>query len=91
MEFEYNPAKSRRNLEKHGISLEDAQELWTRPFVQGQARSTDEDRWMIVGLLENKLYTCIFTVRNDTIRLISARRSRKNEEAAYHAQITKEA
>lgn len=91
MEFEYNSAKSRRNLEKHGISLEDAQELWTRPFIQGQARSLDEDRWMIVGKLGGKLYTCIFTVRNDTVRLISARRSRKTEEEAYDAQITKEA
>lgn len=91
MKFEYDPEKSKRNMEKHGVSLEQSQELWAGPFIQGPAQRIDEERWMIVGKLKDKLYTCIFTVRHDTIRLISARRSRKNEEVAYHAQITKEA
>ena len=90
MKFEYDPKKSESNLEKHGISLEKARELWDGPFVQGPAQQMDEERWMIIGKLGDKLYTCIFTMRHDTIRLISARRSRKNEEEAYHAQITKE-
>ena len=88
MEFEHNPEKSIANRHKHGISLEKAQELWFGPFVQGPARKMNEERWMIIGKLEGKLYTCIFTMRDETIRLISARRSRENEEAAYYAQIT---
>ena len=87
MNFEYNSAKSKANLEKHGIPLERAQELWAGPFVQSSARSMDEERWMLIGKLDNRFYTCIFTIREDTIRLISLRRSRKNEEAAYDAQI----
>ncbi len=90
MKFEYDSSKSEHNVEKHGISFEKAQELWMNSFIQGHAQSIDEERLMIVGKLGNKFYTCIFTMRHDTIRLISARRSRKNEEAAYHAQITKE-
>ena len=87
MKFEYDPEKSKSNLEKHGISLEHATRLWFVSSVEIAARNLDETRFMIIGKLEGKFYSCIFTVREDAIRLISARRSRKNEEEIYHEKI----
>ena len=87
MKYEYDENKSKHNTEKHGISLGQAIELWSVLSVEIPAKSLDENRSMIIGKIGNKFYSCIFTVRNETIRLISARRSRKNEEVIYHEKI----
>lgn len=84
MKFEYDNKKSEANLKKHGISLEEAKHLWTAQSVTVKAKSTDEDRYMIIGNIFDKFYSCIYTRRGDVIRLISARRSRKNEEKLYY-------
>ena len=87
MNFEYDRAKSRTNSLKHGISLEQATKLWHLPSVEIEARFAGEERRMIIGKLNHKLYSCVFTVREDKIRLISARRSRSSEEEVYNEQI----
>lgn len=87
MVFEYDPRKSAINKEKHGISLEQAKALWDSPAVQVKARTVDEPRFMLIGKLDNKFYSCIYTFRGSTIRLISARRSRKSEEEIYHENV----
>ena len=55
MKFEYDPGKSESNLEKHGISLEQATQLWSVPSVEIAARNFDEDRFMIIGK-EEEIY-----------------------------------
>jgi len=87
MQFAYDPKKSAANRTKHGISLEEAQQLWSVPAVELKARTVGEERWMIIGLLHGKCHSCIFTMRADVIRLISARRSHLNEERLYHDTI----
>lgn len=88
MEFEYDYHKSATNLQKHGISLGEACVLWAVPHVEITARTVDEPRFMIIGKMNGKYYSCIYTTRGiDTIRLISARRSRKIEEAIYDENI----
>lgn len=83
MKFEYNFHKSQLNLKKHGISLEQAKQLWQVVSVELPARSLEEERFMIIGKLGGKCYSCIFTKRKGSFRLISARRSRKKEEVIY--------
>lgn len=78
MKFEYDNHKSTANKAKHGISLEDAKDLWAVPAVELEAKTIDEPRYMIIGKINGKFYSCIYTIRGETIRLISARRSRKN-------------
>lgn len=51
------------------------------------AKTIDEPRFMIIGQLNEKLYSCIYTIRAEVIRLISARRSRKTEEEIYYDHI----
>lgn len=87
MKFEHNPQKSAKNKVKHGISLKEAKQLWSVPSVEIEARTLDEPRFMIIGQLNAKSYSCIYTIRGEAIRLISARRSCKSEEKIYHEYI----
>lgn len=89
MEFEYNQHKSQINKQKHGIDFEQAKKLWEGNRVQFEARTVDEPRFLLIGQLEQKYYSCIFTKRNEVIRIISCRRSREEEEAKYHEYIEK--
>ena len=46
-----------------------------------------EERFKVVGLVDEKLYTGVFTWRGDQPRFISVRRSNKGEERAYHSSF----
>ena len=84
MEFEYDPAKSAGNRAKHGISFEEATQLWGDPDrLQAPAKTVDETRYALIGRLHGKVWTAIFTYRQDRIRIISVRKARPNEEALY--------
>lgn len=89
MKFEFDDNKSRTNKAKHGITLDQATQIWASPYVELKAKTVDEPRYMIIGKLDGKLYSCIYTHRGATTRLISARRSRKAEEGIYNEHIKK--
>ena len=80
MDFEFDPAKSASNLEKHGIDFDALQAIWLDGMrVEIPARTTDEPRWLRVGQIENKHWSVAVTYRGSRVRIISARRSRKEE------------
>ncbi len=83
MIFEYDPEKSESNKRKHGISFDEAKDLWLVPALEAEANCVNEPRFLKIGKINGKFYTCVFAVRGEVVRLISARRSRKNEERAY--------
>lgn len=85
-DFEYDDDKSQANLEKHGIDFLDAQVLWNDPdLLEISARSDDEPRFLVVGLIGRKHWSAVVTYRNGIIRLISVRRSRKREVDLYES------
>ena len=85
-DFEYDGDKSQTNLEKHGIDFLDAQALWNDPdLLEIRAKSEDEPRFLVVGLIGQKHWSAVVTYRNGTIRLISVRRSRKREVELYES------
>ena len=85
--FEFDDNKSLTNKEKHGICFVEAQELWNDPeALSFEALDKGEDRFLLIGKLRSKHWSAIFTYRGKTIRLISVRRSRKNEVAMYENQ-----
>ena len=87
MVFEFDPGKSAANLAKHGIDFETAQALWLDDRqVMGPTKSPDEERWMVVGMIDGKLWSAVVTYRDEAIRIISVRRARPKEAAAYVAQ-----
>ncbi len=84
MEFEWDSQKSLTNQEKHGIDFETAKSLWTdEGRVQIEMSFPDEKRWALIGKIGIKAYTAIYTVRGDTVRLISVRRARTKEVRLY--------
>jgi uncharacterized protein len=85
--FEYNPAKSAANLAKHGIDFEMAQLLWSDDRrIELETRYSSEERLIIVGMIENKHWAVVITIREAIIRIISARRARISEARAYDSQ-----
>ena len=84
MKFEFDLQKSQSNVQKHGIDFEKAQLLWADPDrFQIPAKTVDEPRFMMIGKIEGKHWSAIHTYREDTIRIISVRRSRKEEIEIY--------
>tara|TARA_R110002049_G_scaffold161450_13_gene327026 strand:+ start:277 stop:540 length:264 start_codon:yes stop_codon:yes gene_type:complete len=84
--FEFDPKKSESNLEKHGIDFLNAQAIWyDADFIEVQAKSTDEPRYLVVGMIDGKHWSAIITFRLEKIRIISVRRSRELEVALYES------
>jgi uncharacterized DUF497 family protein len=81
--FEWNTNKCRLNLSKHGIDFDDAIEVFHGPIIFRRSDRNNEERWVAIGHSENRLIAVVFTRRADVIRIISARRARKNEEREY--------
>lgn len=87
MNFEFDLAKSATNKEKHDIDFEEAQALWGDPnLLEAPARSTDEPRYLLVGMIGSTHWSAIVTYRGAYIRLISVRRARKTEIEYYESQ-----
>jgi len=85
MDFEFDAAKSKANLEKHGIDFIEAQHLWEdEDRLEIQARTEDEPRYVLIAIHRQKLWSAFFTYRRERVRLISVRRSRKEERELYH-------
>ena len=87
MRLEFDPQKSAANKAKHGIDFVEAQELWSDPDrIELPARPMNEPRFLIVGQIMQAVWTATVTYRHEeTIRIISVRRARDNEEAHYWA------
>ena len=84
MEFDFDPEKSRGNLEKHGIDFETAQSLWLdERRVTFDTPFQDEKRSGVIAAYRERLWCAIYTIRDQSIRIISVRRARENEESIY--------
>lgn len=91
-QFEWDPAKARRNLTKHGITFERAATVFLDPqalSLLDEEHSQDEKRWITLGLdRSGALLVVCHTYREETktsarIRLISARKATRNEIKQY--------
>ncbi|MEM1403891.1 MAG: BrnT family toxin [Pseudomonadota bacterium] len=84
--FEFDPRKSASNFDKHGIDFIDAQEHWSDPdLIEVVARVDDEPRYLVVGMIDSKHWSAVITYRDDSIRIISVRRSREEEVTIYES------
>ena len=81
--FEWDEIKSDANLIKHGISFDDASDVFYGPIILYPSDRNNEERWVAVGALKDRLIAVIFTRRADAIRIVSARRARKHEKREY--------
>jgi uncharacterized DUF497 family protein len=93
IKFEWSPAKASANLDKHGVSFEEAQSIFYDDFaVQffDEENSQDEDRFLMLGMSSGArlLIVChCEREEGDVIRLISARKATRNERQHYTGVI----
>jgi uncharacterized DUF497 family protein len=88
--YEWDPAKARANLSKHGvdfadaaIALEDDQALTIRDPL-----SSDEERWITIGKgALGSLLVVVYTRRKESVRLISARFATAREKRQYEESL----
>jgi uncharacterized protein len=87
MEFEFDKQKRRTNKEKHGIDFTEAQRIWDDPDrAEILARTEDEPRYLVVGKIDKRCWSAVMTHREGKVRIISVRRSRKEEIEIYEGQ-----
>jgi uncharacterized DUF497 family protein len=87
MEFEFDPEKSIANKAKHNIDFVEAQNLWLdKEVFELRVPFVGEDRYLIIGKMLDKHWTAVVTYREEKIRIISVRRSRKQEVDQYEQQ-----
>lgn len=84
MEFEFDPKKSDSNKQKNGIDFHEAQALWGDPdLIEIPVQTMDEPRYLVIGTIGGKHWSGVITYRGDKVRIISVRRSRKEEVEIY--------
>lgn len=84
--FEFDDTKSESNGVKHGIDFVEAQLLWSDPMLlEIAAKTEDEPRYLVIGMIDGKHWSGVITYRGPHTRLISVRRSRKEEIALYES------
>ncbi|MBO6793177.1 MAG: BrnT family toxin [Balneolaceae bacterium] len=84
MQFEFDTSKSESNKLKHGIDFQTAQLIWLDQYlIEIPAKSFDEKRRLVIGKIDNKIWSAIITYRGDSRRIISVRRARKKEIDLY--------
>jgi uncharacterized DUF497 family protein len=88
-DIEFDPAKSRANLKKHGVSFSHAEQALRDPFavtIVDEVSDDDELRFVTLGMdALGRLLVVIHTSRGRSLRLISARRATRRETEQYHA------
>ena len=86
MEFEFDAGKSSSNKIKHGTDFNEAQKLWDDPdLVEIPVKTSDEPRFLVVGRISGTHWSGVITYRGDRIRIISVRRSRREEVKIYES------
>lgn len=97
MKFEWDPKKENINIQRHGITFEQASFVFADPFALNKydgEHSGHEDRWILLGkTLSEAILVVVHTFREDDgtefVRIISARKATKKEQHAYHSRCPK--
>ena len=87
--FEWDPQKAKSNLEKHGVSFEEASTAFQDTLsltIDDPLHSIDEQRVILIGMSQkNRILVVVHTERGDSIRIISARKATKEERESYES------
>ena len=85
IEFQWDENKAQSNLLKHGVTFEEAAEVFFDPFHQtGDASTNDEQRDFIIGYsLSQRILLVVYVDRAERTRIISARRATPHERKSY--------
>jgi hypothetical protein len=91
MRFEWDEIKAESNVLKHGITFEEAVTIFADPHLlltEDFGHSQGEEReWAIGETDEGAVIVVVFTMRGESIRVISAREATKRECQRYESGI----
>jgi len=90
MKLEWDEAKNRSNLRKHGFDFADAEELFRGALLIRPDTSQDygEERWIGIGMIRGRVAFVAFAERpQDTIRIISLRKAEREERQQYEKAL----
>ena len=87
MQFEWDERKRAATILKHGIDIIEAAEILAGDHILLDGNYPTEQRKLAIGTFENHLIALVFVERGEFIRLITARRARRNERRAYQARF----
>jgi uncharacterized protein len=90
MAYEWDEAKRLANLDKHGIDFLDIPDVFEGDIVTlaDDRHSYGEQRFITFGLLQGRVIAVVHTERNDSTRIISARKATKYEQRTYFTEIS---
>ncbi len=85
MRFRWDKKKAAANLEKHGVSFEDASSAFEDKLGAYYPDTLHDDRFVLLGCSRRQrlLYVVHAEVKVDVIRIISARKATKHEKTRY--------
>src|SRR2546421_13094011 len=85
--FEWDPEKARRNIEKHGVTFEEASTVFGDPLsltIADPLHSEDEERFVLIGeSIRRRILVVVHTEHEGTIRIIGARVATGRERRSY--------
>ena len=86
MDFEWDRSKERVNLRKHGIGFRIAARTFLDPYMIefDDLHASGELRFNAIGLVDGRMLFVTYTMRGDTVRIISARGAEPHEKRKYH-------
>jgi uncharacterized DUF497 family protein len=90
VKFEWDPAKNRSNLRKHGFDFADAEEVFQGLLIVDPDTEVDygENRWIGLGMIRGRTAHVVFTQPDpQTIRIISLRKATTRERKEYEKAI----
>ena len=87
--YQWDDAKAASNYARHGVTFEAARDVFKDPFglefVDGR-EDYGEERFILIGMAGRRLLVVVYTMRDERIRLISARGAEPFEQRQYHEQ-----
>ena len=85
MEFKWDENKRRINLREHGLDFADAHRAFSKDafVITDDRKDYNEYRYILLGLMHERIVVIAFTVRGNVIRIISMRKANKREQKSY--------
>ncbi len=87
--FEWDENKAAKNFATHGVTFEMARDVFKDPFAVewlDERVAYGEDRFVVIGMVENRLLYVAYTMRGELIRIISARGAEPYEKRRYYEE-----
>jgi len=89
MTFEWDEAKNKVNIQKHGIDFEDVKSVFNHPMLKrlDTRENYGEDRFIALGMMYENVVVVVYVERRENLRIISARKATKQERRIYEQEI----